>query len=302
MDRKINKKGVVLILGVLVVVVLSTLLASFFYKTMNEHNMVRRHVNSIRAFWLAEAGIAEGIRQIPNNTSGWVDDINHYYNVTTTHLNGTYYCINSTGSVALPPSGLIQRRVSAVVETNQAIPNKFQYAIETTVDLITKGSVDINPNDSYKEFSTLNFADLFGFTKETIRSYAQDYFNHLYTGGIPDGASVSGITWVESPGTVAGNWHGDGILVFVGDTHISGSIVFDGIIYVIGKLTITGTVVTSGSVLAESSAEVEKTELKGNPTLNYDQAAIENALSVLQFLSARIVSWRELELEPKLPD
>lgn len=290
-----NNKGVALAFGLLFVVVLSILSASFYFKSINEDKLTRRHIESTRAFWLAEAGIADALANLPaTSASGSLDDNPSYtYAAQVTPVTGTanYYTITSTGAVLLQGDQTISRSLSVIIRTGVVDPSKFEYAIETTTNLVIKGSVEINPSDSIQENSTLDFADLFGISKADMKSNA----TQVYT---PDNFSspISGITWVDVPAdstlTIAGELIGSGILIINGDAHFSGTVEFDGIIYVIGKLTMTGNVTASGSVLAESSATVD-TILRGNVTLNYDPLEITSALAFVQFLNKNIVCWQE---------
>ncbi|RJP29039.1 MAG: hypothetical protein C4533_04375 [Candidatus Omnitrophota bacterium] len=293
-----DKKGAALVFGLLIIFVFMVMLGSFFLTTMNENNLSRRYVNSVKAFWLAEAGIAEGLYHLPLGTAGCIET-NNCYDVNVSNLTGLYYQIDSTGTVTLPrlagQDEVISRRLRAVAKTNAIDPSKFQYAIETTVHLVIRGSVDINPSDSKKEYSVLDFPDLFGYSKEDIRSFATNY----YSDPAVDITPVDGITWVDvSPGNefriASDTWSGSGILVVAGDAQITGG-TFSGIIYVIGELRLSGNPVINGTVLAESDTEiVEDTTMTGNVTLNYDIAAITDALSSLQFLHPEVVSWQEL--------
>jgi hypothetical protein len=287
-----NNKGAVLVFGLVIILVLSVLSASFYYKSINENNLNKRYTESIRAFWLAEAGIAEAIDHIPTlTTSGNIGDANYTYSTQAVLTATNLYTITSTGSVTMPTGGTVTRSLIVDVKTGTANPANFPYAIETTTNLVIRGSVDINPDNSKKEYSTLDFTALFGFTKADIRSYA----THLYTSAT-FGAPVNGITWVDVPVgstlTIAGNLVGSGILVISGNTHFAGTVDFNGIIYVIGTLTMTGTVITNGSVLAESSTTVDTT-LKGNVTLNWNQEQIDLALVNIRLLTRDIVSWQE---------
>jgi hypothetical protein len=285
-----HRRGIALIFSLLVVVVLSILAASFFLRSINENNLVRRYVNSTRAFWLAEAGIAEGIINLPNDTSGCIGGSNYCYAVDTSLLPATtYYQIDSTGSVTLPQGGSIQRRLIAVVDSHV----KFEYAIETTVDLVIQGNVDI---DSQNPNSALNFADSFGCSKAEMESYA----THSYTDPDNNVSPCNGITWVDvSSGSefmiTSENWSGSGILVVNGDAQITGGH-FNGIIYVIGKLRMSGNPTINGSIIAESDTElVEDTTITGRVTINYDVGAITTAIMPLEFIPPEIVSWREAQ-------
>ncbi len=292
-----NSRGIALVVSLLILVVLAILLSSFFLSVMNENNLARRYADSVKAFWLAEAGVATGIASLPTAVSSACLSTNECFSAVTTHISGRYYQIDSTGTVSRLRGGnneSVSRLVSAVAETSDITPNNFQHAIETTVDLVVKGSVDINPGDSWKEFADINFPDLFGYSKEDVKGAA----THTYTDPPVSVLPCTGITWVNvSPGgefkISSSTWSGSGILVVAGDAQITGG-TFSGIIYVIGKLRMSGNPVINGAVLAESKAEIEKdTTLTGNVTLNYDVDAITNALALLQFIAPKVVAWRE---------
>lgn len=287
-----GKRGIALILGLLVIVVIAILLASFFFGVINENTLVSRFVNSTRAFWLAEAGIAEAIVNMPNNVPPTeLGNEDYIYSALTSFLADQYYQIDSVGSVNLPGGDTISRALRAVVRTDPVNPDNFQHAIRTTADLVIRGSVEIN--GPTEEYASLNFADLFEHSKDDMRSYA----THLYTDPPVDVTPVDVITWIDlSPGEEfrisSDTWQGSGILVVAGDAQITGG-TFNGIIYVIGKLRMSGNPTINGTVLAESETEID-TVLTGNVTINYNRDEIVNALSPLQFIAPVIVSWREI--------
>ncbi|OGX46670.1 MAG: hypothetical protein A3G38_00705 [Omnitrophica WOR_2 bacterium RIFCSPLOWO2_12_FULL_51_8] len=287
-----NKRGIILVVSLLVVLLLATLLASLYFQSISENQLARRFVNSTRAFWLAEAGVAKALSELsgPGSVNGSLDNPDYTYSAAMSHLSDNYYKIESTGSVL--SGGAFTRKVAVTVRTGAVNPEKFQYGIETTTDLVVRGSVEINPSDSFKEFSTLDFADLFGISKVDMRAGAA----HLYdTGSFAE--PVDRVTWVDVPAgetlSIAGNLAGSGVLVINGNAHFSGTVNFNGIIYVIGELTMTGDVATYGSIMAESSATVD-TELRGNVAIHYDVGQITNALSEVEFLAKEVVSWQEL--------
>jgi hypothetical protein len=285
------KKSITLIFVILLIVVLAMMSATFFYKNINESRLVTRHVNSLRAFWLAEAGVAAALSSFAN-VSGNIGDASHTYSADLSSIDGTYYRIYSTGTVNLGGTTNIKRVLEAIIKTGTNDPAKFQYGIETTTELTIKGSVDINPDNSKKEYSTLDFADLFGIAKTDMKTYA----NNLYTGLASfDMNNANKVTWIDvQPGAVLDitGGTGSGVLVINGNVKIRGNAIFDGIIYVIGELTMTGTPIISGSILAESSTTVD-TYLGGNVTINYDIQKITDALTWVKFLTRNVVSWRE---------
>ncbi len=290
-----NRKGSVLIFGLLVMAFLAIISAGYFYSNISESFMTRRLVDSTRAFWAAEAALAEGIRNLPATTSGTFSDPSLSYRSATQFLGNHYYQVNAVGSYAYPNGSTINRRINGVVKTIVLDPSKFPYAIETTVKLVIKGSVDITPLDSSKQYSVINFADRFLMSKEDVKAYATVY------NAIP--AAMSGVVWLEPPAgssptfswNLDSNLVGHGILIVQGDIHIAGTINWDGIIYVMGKLRMSGTPVCSGAVLAESGITVDDTTMTGNVTLNYDYQKISDALNLLSYASAQLVSWKEIQ-------
>lgn len=291
-----NKRGVVLVYSLLVTVVLSILLGSLYLSSINENLQANQYVNSMRAFWLAEAGIAT-VKANPGLSaiSGNLGASNYTYNVPPPQVvpgtNNVYWIVNSTGTVTLPSGSSVTRTLTATIKTAGADSSKFPYAIDTTAELEQHGSA-VTINGTFRqEDNTINFTNMFGISKTTMKASA----NHLYTDSNFN-APVDGITWVDvSSGNtldISGNLTGSGILVVNGNTKISGTVNFNGIIYVIGVLTMTGNVTTNGSIVAESSATADTT-LSGHVTINFELSDIQNALTNIQFLNKQIVAWQE---------
>jgi len=285
-----NKKGAALIISLLLVAVLAVLSSALYSKSINENHLARRYVDTIRAFWLAEAGIAEGLKNLPDDTSGYINQSIYTYNVTTTALAGPYYQIESTGAVAYN-GGSVSRTIRAIVKITLPDPLNFEHAIESTGSLVTKGDA-YTIDGTVNENAALNFTDMFGVTKEEVRSAA----DHLYDES-SFASPVDNITWVDDafPGIeliISGDLVGSGMLVVEGDVNISGTVDFDGIIYVIGTLSMSGTPTINGSILAESAVDIDTT-IVGHVTVTYDTAAISAALSELSFASTDVVSWSE---------
>ncbi len=284
-------KGFVLIFSLLVTLILSLFLTSFYVQNINEGNLAKRFADSTRAFWLAEAGAADAYVNFPGSSvSGSLGGSNYTYNAVVTPISGNYYMITSTGRVNRADGTTITRVITSSVKAGTTDPAKFKYGIETTTELEIEGHAVINPSGSSKQYSTLDFSNLFGVTKAQMQAGA----THSYTAS-NFGAPVDGITWVEVPSgqtlNISGNLSGSGVLVINGNAKFSGTVIFDGIIYVIGTLTMTGNVITTGSVLAESSTKVDTT-ITGNVTINYDVSKITTALGAVASLNKQIVSWK----------
>ncbi|MGE5308306.1 MAG: hypothetical protein ACM3OC_04415 [Deltaproteobacteria bacterium] len=288
-----NRRGSALIFGLLVVTFLTIAGAGFFYASINESKMTRRSVDSTKAFWAAEAGAAQAVWALPAAQAGTLES-GVTFSSFTQQLSPNYYQITSTGTYTYPDGGALTRRIQAIASTVLLDPSKFKYALETTVRLVVKGSVSINPAGSSLEYATINFNDLFSMTKEDVKAFATIY------NSIP--AAMSGVVWLQPP-TGSGpafQWDltsdlvGHGILIVEGDIHIAGTVNWDGIIYVMGKLRMSGTPILSGTVLAESGVTVDDTTVTGNVTCNYDLQKIADALNLLTFATAKVVSWKEI--------
>jgi len=286
-----NKKGIVLILSFLVVTVLTVLLASLFFKTINENNLTQRHLNSVQAFWLAEAGIAEAVKNLPGSTPDGCLSTGYCYSVDISALPNSYYQIDSTGSVSLPSGEVInQRALRAVARTIPPDISSFPHAIEITGSLITKGNA-YTINGTVSENAAVNFSDLFEHSKAEIEAAAA----YTYQDTLIE--PVGMVTWVNvSTGTeltVAGDLEGSGVLIVAGDVHFSGTVDFDGILYVMGRCRMSGTPTINGAVFVESEADIDAT-ISGHVTMNYDVVEITEALTYLGLTSSEIRSWQEL--------
>jgi len=300
-----NKRGVALVFAFLVSMVLFILLGSFFLKSMNENNLVRRYINSTRAFWVSEAGVAAAIKNLPNNGTGNLGNYSYQWTTAyrTTISSSDYYDITSTGIVAFPSGGDIRRTVNVVVKRGSVDPSAFQYGIQAANDLCFGGaSCNKNPNDfldpdicdghpCWKESdTTINFPNLFvGYTQSDVQAIATHYTDTTFPG------AVSGVTWVDVAAgntlMVTGSETGSGVLIINGNVHFGGTYQFYGVIYVLGTLTARGTFDAYGSMVVASTSDVDS--INGTPEFHYNWTYVESALQNLSNSFSKIVSWRE---------
>jgi hypothetical protein len=301
-----NKRGFALIAGLMVITVLFILGGSLFLKTANENNLTRRYVNSMKALWVAEAGVAEAIANLPSSpTDGSLDG--YTYQTTTTYRatidNSDYYDVASTGIVPFSSGGDTRRVVGVVVKRGPVDASKFKYGIDAANDLCFGSPVNCNKDaeefldpdicdgqSCAKEFdSNINFSDLFGQPQSAVEAIATHYTESTFPG------AVSGVTWVDvTPGQtlmVAGGDTGTGILIVEGDVEFAGAYQFQGIIYVLGNLTARGTFDAYGSTIVASSVGADS--INGTPEFHYDAGVIEDALETLSNNFKSIVSWKE---------
>lgn len=300
-----KSKGIALILCIFVILVVFILAGSLFYKVINENSLVSRYVNTVRAFWVAEAGIAEAINNLPAPAvSGSLGDYNYSAQTSyrTTINSSNYYDINSTGIVNAGGSQ-VSNTIKAIVKTGAVDPTKFQYGVAAANDLCFGGGGSCNkdPNSfldptvceghaCWKEKdTTINFSDLFGYGQNEVEQVATHYTEATFPG------VVSGITWVDvSPSSqllLSGTVSGSGILIVNGDARAEGSYQFHGIIYILGTFDARGTFDSYGSIIVASTAGVDT--INGTPTFHYDSTEITSALNLLALTNAKVVSWHQ---------
>jgi hypothetical protein len=317
-----HRQGVALVFGLLVIVVLSILLGSFFMSTMSENNLVKRYVNSARAFWAAEAGIADAARSLSNTGTVNIGAYT-YYNATigSPEKKGytTYYNIISTGFVVLPSGEKLERHLKVVVNAEDVRNENFPYALASTSNIEITGNAaeitgegecanctgkdcncDINSTPKQccgERIAYPSFVGLFGIDQETMRAQAiaagQYYDDANFT------SPVSNITWVEGDLSLGGdNLRGTGILIVTGNTTFTGNVDFKGIVYSTGQVTLKGggggDPNISGSIISASNTTVEDTDLHGKVYLQRNETWIGNALNSTRPLVDKAISfWKE---------
>ncbi|MCX5703278.1 MAG: hypothetical protein NT066_02130 [Candidatus Omnitrophica bacterium] len=299
-----NKRGIILIFSLLVALVLITLIVSFYFQSINENWFARKYAGSVRALWLAEAGIAKVQSELVLRTTaldGSIDDSTYTsYNVTAPAPIGAtgYYTILSTGTVRLPSDEILSSRTVNV--TMKVIPpdaSKFAYCVETTGDdLVFKDKNLINTENSTniaKSNSTQTLPDLFGVSKATMEAGAGTYYQSPNS-SISTTLNVTGVTWVDvtdADGELAiEHLNGNGTLIISGNFRMEGVGNFNGILYVIGALTMRGNPTINGTVFAESSADID-IDISGSSLVNYNSSNIAKELGSLS--NKTIVSWKE---------
>lgn len=317
MAKKLNKRGVALIITFMVIVVLTILGTAAISRSVSERSLTQRYAESTQAFWLAEAGVAKALLQL----RGSFDTLNSIaatplgageYSVDTIVIEGSYRRITAHGFIPSQAAPRAQRTITVLVESsggsNPSNPELLQYAIDTTGEIKIGGSADIHPPASTHEGSTMDFEEVFGTTKEAIYALAQEAAasgtGHVYTNPPENQQPVNGITWVELTGPnkykISSNWTGSGLLIVNGNgmnlaLEISGDWTFTGVIWVIGKVKITGNPQITGAIFAESMAGIES-DISGNPTISLDTTAVSSAFSLLGGGTGgiQVLSWREI--------
>lgn len=304
-----SKRGIVLLLGLIVIVVLAILGGVFFKRSITDSHDVRRHASSSQAIWNAEQGLSRAVAALPS-TAAIVDPGGAFQTniaVAASDAVSTTFRITSTGQVTVTGAPIV-RNIEAFI---QYFPfqgsGNFDNAIEVNNNLSISGSVSILPNITYaKDFANVSFSDKFKVSTSDMRAFAMSQGTYYEDPGspLPDFGQLSGpgqVTWVKITDPTQylqipkNNWEGKGILIVEGNARIEGSKSpegFEGIVWVTGICDIRGNVDLTGTVISETTADV--TQLAGTPVLTWNMTAINNALSLLGPLAQRArLSWRE---------
>ena len=141
-----NRRGVALIFGLVVIVALTALSAASISRSVAEGRLSRRYVESTQAFWLSEAGVNRALDELRNNFTltgnqgPYTFGVGQYKfkieNIVGQPLHRKVTAYGYLGSVASP---VCERRIETVM--NRYIPKGFyDHAIYTAGDLDANGA------------------------------------------------------------------------------------------------------------------------------------------------------------------
>jgi len=153
-----NKKGSALILVIFVVVVLVTLSIAVISRTVSEHNISQKNFDSAIAFWSAEAGLNEALKELlgdynqcgTNVFSATLSSVDASYSVDI-NCSGQNRNITSTGVVPATGVARMQRVIQATIK-KEVPANFYDNAIYSA------GDIDLNGN-SYSVTGDVRYAD-----------------------------------------------------------------------------------------------------------------------------------------------
>lgn len=182
-----NKRGVVLILGFMVIGVLLTLGASLISRSISESRIAQRYKESTAAFWLAEAGINRALNELRSNfnvrgTDLWSASLGagrYSVDVEDVIINGqSNKKVTSFGFIPDTAPARAQRIVEATM--SKYIPSNFyDNALYSAQD------VDLNGN-SYSVTGNVTYANKI------------DYSQNNINGTITQDASISPLALLDS--------------------------------------------------------------------------------------------------------
>jgi len=125
-----NRRGAVLIFAYMIIMALTVLGAIFISTSVSENTLVRRHIDSTRAFWIAEAGLAQVYYE-------WINGV-AFPEGETSFGEGTY-TVNASDLFNVTVSGTFNGVTRTVSSSFLQIPYPFQNTISTGGDLILSG-------------------------------------------------------------------------------------------------------------------------------------------------------------------
>lgn len=163
--NKLNKKGIALILGFIVITVLTILGSAIVSRSISESNISRRYSESTQAFWLAEAGLNRALKELKSNytTSGnclWPANLGEGRYCADVEIVGDDRWVTSHGFVPATTPAAVERRLKAVM--NKYIPpNFYDNAIYSS------GEVDFNGN-SYNVTGDILYADSIEYSQNNV--------------------------------------------------------------------------------------------------------------------------------------
>jgi len=326
MEKK--RRGVALILALIIIVILFLLGRAAFIHSLTENQAFQRTENSLKAFWLAEAGLSKASYEILQN---------NITNTTRSFANGTFaynisvigadnYIIEARGNFRNTTRS-IKTKVSRNV--NPSRPNNFyDFALYCAGDLFEgNGNWRIDGNVTYAlNFSqsgnpgTINgsvikdpsinplFELNFDYLKSISISQGNYHNSSSLNGPFPTGfwynqtQLIPNVVYLEGDLVLTGNTKTGGLFITRGEvicneteanetnynSSLAGTVRIDGIIYTPGKFTMKGTADIIGGVFSGQTAI-----LSGNPHIIYNATYMEAVKNIKADTIINETLWRE---------
>jgi len=328
-----NKRGVVLIICYMVIMVLTILGAAFLTRSVSERNVASKYFDSTQAFWLAEAGVNKALIQLKN-------DYDRLDSIPCTLLGTGEYSVdliedlgNDSRKVTargFVPSAASPAKTERVIEAEMIkyIPSGFyDNAIYSAGDVNIGSNCLVNGNvfsggtvtGTVNGTTTQNDTDLhqkglalLSFDQLQQISEDQGWYNPV-TGGTtyptsfwnvaptpPANPGIPNVVFVNSDFTlVGGKQVVKGFIVVGGDTiydaEIGGNALIDGCLYTRGDIWLHG----GGGKIINVNGGIwagGTVLLNGNEQIDYNKAYMDAIKEGLHpNFDVQITSWRETQ-------
>jgi len=145
-----NKRGVVLIICYVAIMVLTILGAAFLTRSISERSVASEYYYSTQAFWLAEAGIQQSLWELNHNNCAGCSPCGANRCVSGTLSGGSYIATISSGNTTITstgsfPNATVQRTVMGTLNPSQSV---FQYGIFSSNTISFSNSASTDSYDS----------------------------------------------------------------------------------------------------------------------------------------------------------
>jgi len=254
-----NRKGSVMLVSLFSTLILSLFAGSLASLTSDEASLAYRNERSLRAFYLAEAGVADAYATLKDDFQN--KDDSSLFPITSLS-EGTFDAtiIQANGRVVIESVGVV-KGISRTVYVEVAFddtPAAFDYALFSNKDGVIEGNPTIDGDVHSNEDWSINGNPIINGAVSTVGS--------IIINGNPDiDDLLVGVSPVEFPtfdfnyyynladptDRYSGNqvWDGDQFLTPVNDViYIDGDLEINGNLNLTGAIVVTGTITVNGNV------------------------------------------------------
>lgn len=160
-----NRRGSVLLIIFMVIVVLTGLGGAMFLRAISENSLTRKYAESTQAFWLAEAGVSRALKELGDDfsasgTNAWSDTLGvGRYSIDVEQVDSQTRKVTSRGYVPAD-SPRVERIIEVMVDSGIP-PDFYDEAIYSA------GEIDLNGN-SYNVTGNVRYADEIEYSQNNI--------------------------------------------------------------------------------------------------------------------------------------
>ena len=315
-----NRRGIVLIICCMVIMVLSILGAAFFIRSVSERVVASKYSDSTQAFWLAEAGISREL--IWMETHSWIPAA-----IGLTSLGPGEYSVERKNASTVWAHGFIPLqgascRAERIIElsipyyggvlfvagdigisgASYSIDGNVIYAGTATPSIIPPpanitGTVTYDP--SIGELDPLKFDQLRVLSQSQGNYHDASHLGGPFPGSFwyDEAAGIPNVVFLEGALTLKGNDSVHGFFVVGGeaiyDTTIAGNVSIDGCLYTQGDFTVKGgggVMNVTGGIWVGGNAT-----LKGGITLAYEGNYMTAVRDLGMGVEPPKILWREAQ-------
>lgn len=293
-----------IIIVLLVAVIMFVVLSNVTKKTIEVPDKISVKLAESQARAIGNYALNYGLKQVMNGSisvtdgSSFSQGYTNFYIIENGRIDSLRYTaygdtINISAFVFYEVNGH-QVYHDCEIEFIKTTKIAITSAISSSGTINISGSAEVN--GAIVENSCPAFEDVFGTTKNALKSNANNYYVDPANNITP----IENVTWVELVSQTGfqitdNNYVGNGILIVNGNFRMTGGI-FNGIIWVVGNLIVSGNPTINGAIFVESNIEIEgdaEVTLTGNCEVNFTEGAVGDAILTLPTaLAFNILKWQ----------